>query len=199
MAVTLSDGLPCEVRRLGLYELDFVTDELPDRVFYYEMGILGGQTVKAPYQFPAEPPQPPDMPLEECQPNSREWRQWQNVQTYEAAIAHLHTWTVAFEKWRNDRDDYILRTCVNEADWQHVKTPEDWKKILAAAVVPELTMEALERQALTIFQSDVGRVAHPGYIVQLPGGWRGQHGDSEKMGAGNYRQAGLAGVAMGAT
>jgi hypothetical protein len=54
--VTLSDGEPCSVRVLGLFELDAVGPVIPGP-YRYQMLTYTGQVYEAEYPLPDEPPE----------------------------------------------------------------------------------------------------------------------------------------------
>ena len=71
--IVLSDGLPCEVRRLGLFELDGKGRDVLG-VYRYTLLLATGQIVEDEYDIRALDyvPTPPDMPASEVQPQSPE-------------------------------------------------------------------------------------------------------------------------------
>ncbi len=164
-----SDGLLIEVRQLGLYELDNVLPDLPDPVFYYEMGILGGQMVKAPYELErnmANPPQKPDTELlnviernaqiKEDQKKDREWWNWRKWQVHQAALAHYSDWLKATEERSRLIRRYIFDTCLRPEDKTRILSDEDWRVIETLAMVPHVAMEDIERVLRVNFQGALG-------------------------------------------
>ena len=133
--VTLSDGLPVEVRQLGLFELDNKGREILGP-YVYTMLSATGQFIEDEYVIPTEPddiPQPPEKPnTPEGQEQLRAW------ETYQAAIAHEKKRIESYEGWVSDIAHYILENCVQPEDRNRI-IADDWKRIRLAAVVPELT------------------------------------------------------------
>lgn len=179
-----SDNLPIEIRQLGLYELDNVLPDLPDSVFYYEMGVLGGQIVKAQYELErnmANPPNKPDSELldiiernaqiKEDQKKDREWWNWRKWQIHQAALAHYADWLKAVEERSRLARRYIFDNCLKPEDKIRIKTVEDWKVIIGKAMVPQVAMEDIERTLRVNFQSQLGWYATPESFI--PGGGRG--------------------------
>ena len=158
--IMLSDGLPCQVRQAGLVELDEIgAGDLPDYLFYYEMVMAGGQKVFMPYdldtlkRIPAEPTN--DNP----QPNTREWYELVEWQTYQAALSHREQWIAKWENHKRAIAGHILETCIDSADRQRIITADDLRAVLAAAIVPQITMEVIEATLASVFQGEMERHA----------------------------------------
>lgn len=147
--VTLSDGEPCKVRRLSVFGLDGVGPELPGPFRYsYEIGVGGphAQTVDDSYDTSSrtKPPKHPGIPKNEIEPESPEWWDLLEFETYKAAIAYeviarlpsiiLHVRTVSA---------FVVETCLDPDDVDRIQTKDDWTKIYRAAVVPQVTREIL--------------------------------------------------------
>lgn len=164
-----SDNLPIEIRQLGLYELDNVLPDLSDSAFFYEMMILGGQKVMAPYELErnmARPPVKPDSELldviernaqiKEDQKKDREWWNWRAWQVHQAALAHYAAWLKAVEERARLIRRYIFDTCIKPEDKSRIKSVEDWRIIEALAMVPQVAMEDIERTLRINFQGKLG-------------------------------------------
>lgn len=156
--VTLSDNLPCEVRRLALFELDNVGREVLG-VYRYTLLLASGQFTDDEYDIRAldYTPTRPDIPVEQIQPNSPEWYQLQDFDTYTAALAHEKLRIESYEGYVSDIAQYILTHCLSSNDANRIITAEDWDKIQLAALVPQLTEEGVAACLRTTF---------PGYIWQ---------------------------------
>jgi hypothetical protein len=137
--VTLSDGEPCSVRVLGLFELDAVGPVIPGP-YRYQMLTYTGQVYEAEYPLPDEPPEKPDDP--EPEQGSIDWRNLQDYETYQCALAHEGERTRAVEDWLNNCAAYILEHCLE--DPTRLVEPEDYKAVYAAATVPRLRMDDIE-------------------------------------------------------
>lgn len=170
--IIISDGQPLTVRQLGLYELDGVGGETPAPVFYYEMEMATGERVKMPYDIRRieTPPAQPDDPAPAK--GSAEWFALVNWQTYEAAKAHYLNYLNALEEKLDAIARYILESCVNRADWPRIKTADDIRKIYAAAVVPHVAMEDIERVCAQSFQGALGWFAAAHGVVHTREGWK---------------------------
>lgn len=151
--LTLSDGLPCKVRQLGLFELDGKGREVLG-VYRYSLLLATGQVVEDEYDIRAldYTPTPPDKPANEIAPQSSEWYQLQDFETYRAALAHEKLRIESYEGYLNDIAQYILENCLAEEDRQRIIEVEDWNKITQAALVPYLTEEGLRECLAQTFQ-----------------------------------------------
>lgn len=141
--VTLSDGQPCKVRRLGLFELDGCGREILGPYRYTMLSAMG-VFLEDEYVIPtdrADIPTDPGKPISEL--TLEEQDQLRAYETYVAALSHEKFRIASYEDRINDIAGYILNTCLDPADKNRVITQEDWEKIHIAAVIPELTMEGV--------------------------------------------------------
>ena len=113
MQIILSDGLPCEVRRLGLYELDNKGRPITGP-YSYSLLLATGQIVEDTYDLRAltSIPTPPDMPAEEIRQGSPEWYQLKEYETYIAALAHEKIRVDSYHGYVDDIVAYILTHCL---------------------------------------------------------------------------------------
>lgn len=160
--VTLSDNLPCKVRQLGLFELDGVGREVLG-VYRYSLLLATGQVVEDTYDLRAltYTPTPPDKPANEVIPQSSEWYQLQEFETYRAALAHEKLRIESYEGYVEDIAHYILDSCILPEDKNRLKVvtdekgniiENDWQKVYLAALVPQLTEEGLAQCLRDTFQ-----------------------------------------------
>lgn len=152
--VILSDGQPCKVRVMGLYELGDMAPEIVGP-YRYSMMLATGDIVEDEYIPPATPPVKPDKPVEECEPNSYEYGQWQEYNTYLAAVAHEQKRTESYEDYLNWQANYIMTNCLEGDDKKRVVTLEDWRKVQTAALVPQLTEEVIADTLRSTFQGQI--------------------------------------------
>lgn len=145
--ITLSDGLPCKVRVLGLFELNGKGEILGP--YRYSLLLATGQVVEDEYDLRALDyvPKPPDKPVEEIQQGSLDWYELQEYETYLCALAHEKKRIESYHTYVNETVNYILANCVASDDLGRIVMPEDWDRVYQAALVPQLTMEGL-RQCL---------------------------------------------------
>lgn len=153
-SVTLSDGLPCEVRQLGLFELDGVGRQvLPP--YSYSILLATGRVVDVEYDLRALDftPEPSKLPKDELKPGSNEWQKQDEYDTYLAALAHEKKRIESYDDYINDIAAYILNNCISQMDKLRIVQPSDWQAIQAAALVPQLDAEGLARCLRQTFQS----------------------------------------------
>jgi hypothetical protein len=151
--VELSDGAPCPVRMLGLFELDAVGPDIPGP-YRYSILTYTGQVYEAEYEMPDTPPEKPDA--DEPEPNSLEWRQLQDHETYLCAVAHEETRARAIEEWLNNCAAYILEHCIDADDRARLVEPEDYQAVYAAATVPRLKLDDIETTLRQTFRAEFG-------------------------------------------
>lgn len=153
--VTLSDGQPCVVRRLGIFDLDGEGPEVSGP-FRYTMTLLSGKEVEDFYDPGARsiPPVKPDVARDELRDGSPEWYAWLEWETYKAAIAHeyMHRIPSVFE-FIKAISGFIATHAISEEDRQRVMTEEDWIKIRSAALVPEVSWEMITAVFRNTFQA----------------------------------------------
>jgi hypothetical protein len=149
--VTLSDGKPCKVRRLSVFGLDGVGPEIPGPFRYsYEIGAGGphAQTVEDSYDTSARstPPKHPGIPKNEIEPESPEWWDLLEFETYKAAVAYevIVRLPAAIEHVRHV-SAHIAEHCLDPVDKDRVETADDWKKVYRAAVVPQVSKELIAK------------------------------------------------------
>ena len=143
--VYLSDGKPCEVRRLNVFDLDGVGPEVPGP-FRYTYALSNGQIVDDSYDpsLRSTPPRHPGIPASEIEEGSPEYWDLLEFETHKAAIAHevrtrLPT-TVDFV-WAISA--FVVERCVNPIDRDRLVTAEDFDAVYYAAVVPTVTRALL--------------------------------------------------------
>lgn len=141
--VTLSDGQPCGVRQLGIYELDALPRPRLG-MFTYTIELKGGPQ-EAEFDISAydEPPSPPEIPEHAVKERSEPWYQWQEYHMYQAALLHRKRQLQAAGDHAAAVKDYILAECIAPEDRRRVMNAADWRAIRAAALTEELTMELL--------------------------------------------------------
>lgn len=151
--VTLSDGKPCQVRQLGLFELDGKGREVLG-VYKYQLLLATGQIVEDTYDIRAltYTPTKPETPVDQITQGLAEWQQLQDYETYVAALIHEKARTESYEGYVNDIAAYILAHCVSPDDVGRIVTVEDWNIVSAAALVPQLTEEGVAACLRDTFQ-----------------------------------------------
>lgn len=141
--VTLSDGKPLSVRRLGLFELDNVAPDKTDPgPFFYPIELAGGKIHEVPYDIYTvdTPPDRPDTPRHKAEPKSPLWFEWQEYDIFQAAQAHERNRLKVANSRLRDIAEYILDTCISPDDRYRIETPFDWDTVQRAALAPQVTM-----------------------------------------------------------
>jgi hypothetical protein len=144
LEVVLSDGQPCIVRRLGIFELDNVTTELVGP-FKYKFKLANGQEVEEEYDISriSTPPAHPGVPENEIVERSPQWWALLEWQTYKAAVEHERNRLQSVTSYVEEVSGYIASSCLSREDRDRVVDLSDWKLIYNAALVPQLTPEIL--------------------------------------------------------
>lgn len=158
--VKLSDGKPCRIRQLGIFELDNVAPSEKMGPFFYTMEMVDGNKVEDVYDLAAlevAPPKP-KTPREDAEKGSSEWKSWLEWETYRAALAHYENQHVVTEEYNEAVLQYIVdMSMVNKSDITRIVTPEDWETVYTAALVPEvdenIIAEVLERNFKAQYQN----------------------------------------------
>jgi hypothetical protein len=144
--VILSDGKPCRVRRLGIFELDGVGPALVGP-FRYTFKLANGQEVEEEYDISSitRPPQHPGVPEHEIEERSPQWWALLEWQTYKSAVEHERKRIESINEYVRAVSAHIARHAVSETDRKRVIDSADWQAIYEAALVPQITVERLRR------------------------------------------------------
>lgn len=144
MLITLSDGKPCQIRRLGLFDLDGVGPELSGP-FRYMFKLASGQEAWDEYDLSRikTPPAPVVVPESEVSPGTPLWHQLHEWQVWKAAIVHDRERYEKAAAYVKEVSNYLITNCVSEADRSRFVEAEDWRLLYEAALVPRLTEELL--------------------------------------------------------
>ena len=143
--VILSDGKPCEVRKLSVFSLDGIGPVLPGP-FQYKQSLSDGQVVESPYDPSTRStmPEHPGVPEDEIVERSPTWWQLLEYETHKAAIAYeVAVRLPATINYIREVSAYIAHTCVTEEDLVRIVTRDDWLAIYRAATIPQITQELL--------------------------------------------------------
>lgn len=142
--IVLSDGKPCSVRRLGIYDLDGIGAEIIGP-FTYEITLLDGQKVNVEYDISniSNPPLHPGVLEHEIDPKSKEWYQLLEWQTYKQALVHERKRINSFVQYINDTSAYIADRCLTPSDKERIVDVVDWSSVREVALVPPLTHDLL--------------------------------------------------------
>lgn len=142
--ITLSDGKPCTVRVLGLFDLDHINlhGRLPGE--FKEEFEMGGKTVYRKYVPPDIPPLRPIGERKDAIKGSAEWHDWLEYETYELYIEHRRKEADVVSRYVEDVAAHILDHCIEYEDVSRIVEPEDWRELRRIALSARLTREDLE-------------------------------------------------------
>ena len=142
--VQLSDGQPCEVRRLGIFELDVVGPTLVGP-FTYKFKLANGESVEVEYDLNkiTNPPQHPGVPENEIVEGTPQWHALLEWQTYKAAVQHEQKRLASAIGYVLEITKYIADHSIAHDDQQRIIDDADWQIVYEAALVPQLTYEVL--------------------------------------------------------
>lgn len=145
--VTLSDGEECQVKRLGIFELDDIAPEDPGE-FTYIVKDLTGKEHEVPFDLDAwdEPPEKPQVDdYRELEEESPEWFDMLDYQLYQAALQHRKYRIMKVGEYYERVAQYVLANCLEPEDRKRIVTNADWENVYRAAMVPQLNMELIEK------------------------------------------------------
>lgn len=152
--IYLSDGEPCTVRRLGIFELDNI---VPDKhePFTYEIEDLTGKVHEVPFNIEdyEEPPERPSVDPDTVKKGSPAWFDLYDWQLYQAAIAYRNEQMRSLARYYEEVTYYILDYCVQEEDRNRIVLEEDWARVYTAALVPQLTMDLIQDTLRTTYKA----------------------------------------------
>jgi hypothetical protein len=142
--ITLSDGGPCEVKRLGIFDMDNVGPALVGP-FVYTFKMADGKEVEVAYELGniTNPPQHPGVPENEIEEGTPTWYALLEYQTYTMAIEHERNRINSAIDHIMEKSRYIVERALSDDDIERIATKDDYLGVLRAALVPELTPEII--------------------------------------------------------
>jgi len=156
--VVLSDEKQCEVRTLGIYELDAIERTDPG-LFTYPVEMVGGKIKQVEWDISKyeetgkEPPQKPDTPEHLIEEETEEWYMLRDYTRYQAALLHRKESNEIVAQYYEKVLGYILANCIDPEDIPRIVIDEDLDKIYAAATVPQVTMSMLAKALRQTFNA----------------------------------------------
>jgi hypothetical protein len=152
--ITLSDGEKCQVRKLGIFELDAIRP--PDTRPFVYTEKLGGNEITRPFDVSAwdKPPNPPTPEQMAAQPGTVPYYFYFEWQLYWAATYKAKENKEDVKRYCKDVANYILSTCISPEDKGRVVTAEDFRLVWAAALVPQLSLEDLAQSLEYTFRAN---------------------------------------------
>jgi hypothetical protein len=160
--VTLSDGNPCAVRVLGLFELDEVAPDNAPGPFYEVVTGVDGKRVSTLYKPPAVPPEKPEIPREQVVQFSSEYEAWIDYEMYQQYVEHRQKEVAVMQKYRVKAKAKIMRDCLAREDRERVISMEDWNKVHGAALSAQLTEEDIAGALRNNFPGSFPEPGSPG-------------------------------------
>jgi len=144
--IVLSDGKPCDIKKLGLFDLDGVGPTMVGP-FTYTYTLANGQEVVDSYDIHVitTPPSHPGVPENEIVPHTPQWYALLEWQTYRAAVSHEYKRQDSVATHILEVSKFIVDHCVPIGDISRIQTDEDWDTVYRAAIVPEVTFELLQQ------------------------------------------------------
>lgn len=143
--VILSDGKPCRVRVLGLFEArDIPVDwDIP---FTYQITNYTGRTYEVvfPYHEYATPPSKPSVPRHEATDGSKAYHDWREYDLYQAAKAHYEDMDRRVRLYLERMTARIMTECISAADGRRITTVIDLDRVREAAMTRPVTRDALK-------------------------------------------------------
>lgn len=155
--VILSDGQPCTVRVLGLFELDEVAPDNPPGPFYEKVESVEGKTVSRLYVPPEMPPPEPKEPRSKAKLDPQLYEEWMDYDLHQEYIQHRRKEATFINNYAQDAKSLILDKCLSPEDRQRIVNEEDWRKIHNAALSSQLTEEDLAAALRDNFPSEIFR------------------------------------------
>lgn len=139
----LSDGKPCTVGVLGLFDLDHIDlySKLPGE--FFEDVEMGGKVVRKKYVPPETPPFKPPGSIKTTAKGSPEWHLWMEHEIYNQYIDHRRKEARIMSKYMVEVAKYIMNTCVAEEDRSRIVEKEDWRDVRRAALSVRMSREDL--------------------------------------------------------
>lgn len=141
--ITLSDGKPCTVRVLGLFDLDHIDlhSKLPGE--FFEDVEMGGKIVRKKYIPPNLPPKKPAGSKKTTAKGSPEWHNWMEYEIYSLYIEHRKKEARIMSKYMEAVAKHIMDTCVTLEDRSRIIEKEDWRDVRRAALFARISREDL--------------------------------------------------------
>jgi len=142
--VRLSDGKDCEVRRLGIFELDDLPQ--PDiRPFTYTINTVVRDTYQATLDVSRykTPPLRPDITTGLVEFSS-DWYALREWQIYQGAMSHGSIIMIEVADYADKVLEYILTSCISRDDLNRVATTGDFENVYTAALVEQLSLKLIK-------------------------------------------------------
>ena len=150
----LSDNEPCEIRVLGLFELDPLAPAEAPGDFMEEIDIGGKVTLKK-YIPPDTPPEEPEVQFSDVREGSQLWHDWEEYRLWLGFIEHRRREAKIISRYATRVKDYILKKCISKKDIKRVIYDSDWLAIHRAALSARLKEEDLAQALAGTFPGEI--------------------------------------------
>lgn len=157
--IILSDGRPCTVRVLGLFELDDVAPDNAPGPFYEKLSGVEGKVVSRLYVPPDVPPPEPKRARPDVKKDPQLFARWAEYEIYQAYLEHRRGEAEFINNYAQEAKTAILDRCLSDEDRKRVIDLIDWRKVHTTALSAQLTEEDI---AAVLRSSFPGQVPGPG-------------------------------------
>lgn len=151
-----SGGGTIPVRRLGLFELDYIERDIPGP---YTVTVLfaSGEVYEQEFDMSRGRPAP-DKPLEEVEGNTGDWYAWREHLRYQEAELHYKRQREAYSAYLDRIAAYILVNCIEPGDRNKITTAEDYAAIYQAALCPQVSFEDIRTVTRNVYAATFEQV-----------------------------------------
>jgi hypothetical protein len=158
--VLLSDGEPCNVRVLGLFELDDLGLAGEPAGPFVEKIDIGGKTIEREYIPPTIPPEEPKVSRDEAEKGTPDWENWLEYDLYQEYIAHKKEEARIMSQYTEDVGKYIIDECITPEDKRRVMDQDDVRMVRWAALSARLRKEDISAALANTFPRAVRETGH---------------------------------------
>ena len=153
--VLLSDGEPCEVRVLGLFELDDLGLAGEPAGPFVERIDIGGKVIERDYVAPIIPPEEPAISRTEAEKGTPDWENWLEYDLYQEYIEHKKEEARIMSQYAEDVGKYIVEECVPQEDQRRIMDQDDVRMVRWAALSAKLRKEDISAALANTFPRSV--------------------------------------------
>ncbi len=158
--ILLSDGEPCAVRVLGLFELDDLGLAGEPVGPFMEKIDIGGKEIEREYVPPIIPPEKPETKRSETETGTQDWELWLEYDLYQEYIAHKQEEARIMSQYTEDVGTYILEKCIVLDDKNRLMDQDDFRMVRWAALSAKLRKEDISAALANTFPRSVRETGH---------------------------------------
>ena len=144
-------GNTITVRRLRLFELDMEVPRPRPEPYTVTIRAYGGEFQQV-FNL-SIPREEPAIPFEDCDESMREWYDWREYYRYKQGILYYKQVIEVLANYFESVAVYILKNCVPETEWDLIETEDDWNKVYAVALCPEVEFDDLKTVSDRVFMA----------------------------------------------